>query len=71
MRGKAASIWLLASSAGITPAYAGKSCPVRQKNRYTRDHPRLCGEKDTEITGGTEDEGITPAYAGKSSLFDT
>ena len=71
MRGKVTKRELCEKTGRITPAYAGKSCPVRQKNRYTRDHPRLCGEKDTEITGGTEDEGITPAYAGKSSLFDT
>ena len=45
MRGKAASIWLLASSAGITPAYAGKRyTPWHLWNRY-KDHPRLCGEK--------------------------
>ena len=66
MRGKDGVDSIPQDSDRITPAYAGKSCPVRQKNRYTRDHPRLCGEKDTEITGGTEDEGITPAYAGKS-----
>ena len=31
----------------ITPAYAGKSGNVGKSGFYRRDHPRLCGEKQT------------------------
>ena len=30
---------------GITPAYAGKRSPRRRTNSFSRDHPRICGEK--------------------------
>ena len=33
---------------GITPAYAGKSAGGSVFASGTRDHPRLCGEKDSE-----------------------
>ena len=32
-------------TAGITPAYAGKSTPSRCSWACIRDHPRVCGEK--------------------------
>ena len=52
----------------ITPAYAGKRVIRSGFHKLFQDHPRLCGEKDTRITGGMKDEGITPAYAGKRAL---
>ena len=45
MRGK---VYLLPEkfrSAGITPAYAGKSTIRHRQQQHQRDHPRLCGEK--------------------------
>ena len=33
------------SRAGITPAYAGKSCRILLALLCLRDHPRVCGEK--------------------------
>ena len=30
---------------GITPAYAGKSCPPQAPTFTRQDHPRVCGEK--------------------------
>ena len=32
---------------GITPAYAGKSSPYSPAMKYRKDHPRVCGEKNT------------------------
>ena len=33
----------------ITPAYAGKSCPLPRRTAFSRDHPRVCGEKTKKI----------------------
>ena len=46
MRGKAPEAKTAAWNDGITPAYAGKSWRHGRKRRQTRDHPRLCGEKE-------------------------
>ena len=51
---------------GITPAYAGKSYRQSGRQRDTRDHPRLCGEKRIHLSHFRVMYGITPAYAGKS-----
>ena len=45
MRGKVHAIATLCRCDGITPAYAGKSAGYEGASNYTRDHPRLCGEK--------------------------
>ena len=45
MRGKVVVAVFLLYSAGITPAYAGKSIRNFQIAVLIRDHPRLCGEK--------------------------
>ena len=47
MRGKAASNRVDMDSAGITPAYAGKSLKRLRIDFKGMDHPRLCGEKLT------------------------
>ena len=52
---------------GITPACAGKRKPHLHKKGCTWDHPRVCGEKVSELRSQNEAAGITPAYAGKSS----
>ena len=65
MRGKGIASDVPAVSAGITPAYAGKSSAYLPYSRGCTDHPRLCGEKDADLSGGGVGEGITPAYAGK------
>ena len=52
-------------TAGITPAYAGKSdlrCVVAV---VIQDHPRICGEKVLLYLKSLSQLGITPAYAGK------
>ena len=45
MRGKVGPIVQLCTSAGITPAYAGKSSRTAWLNTDSRDHPRICREK--------------------------
>ena len=45
MRGKAEFANAGYAVMGITPAYAGKRSPRRRTNSFSRDHPRICGEK--------------------------
>ena len=45
MRGKVWRWQEMSADAGITPAYAGKSCRPSQTRRHYWDHPRVCGEK--------------------------
>ena len=45
MRGKAKIFRRWSAEMGITPAYAGKSCPFLRRTSPRRDHPRVCGEK--------------------------
>ena len=47
MRGKVCVKLKRVLSFGITPAYAGKRINVLISVAIIRDHPRLCGEKDT------------------------
>ena len=50
----------------ITPAYAGKSLEGADEQKGKKDHPRLCGEKQSENLHLTATARITPAYAGKN-----
>mgnify|MGYP000843134432 CR=1 FL=1 len=45
MRGKAFRPAVIARWHRITPACAGKSCPLPRRTVSVRDHPRVCGEK--------------------------
>ena len=45
MRGKDKGRLSIAQGFGITPAYAGKSAQTASSEAATRDHPRVCGEK--------------------------
>ena len=67
MRGKDLLESVAFLTAGITPAYAGKSSSCCRTRFLGRDHPRLCGEKDLDRWEDKLDRGITPAYAGKRS----
>ena len=44
-RGKVDHLGVLQVAQGITPAYAGKSCPPSIPSACARDHPRIRGEK--------------------------
>ena len=51
---------------GITPAYAGKSSrPCRRKSK-TRDHPRVCGEKEQRWDARQPERGSPPRMRGKA-----
>ena len=52
---------------GITPAYAGKSCPRRREECNPRDHPRLRGEKRSIISGVITSAGSPPLTRGKAA----
>ena len=44
-RGKGKKFSTCSKLLGITPAWAGKSCPAQQERTDGRDHPRVGGEK--------------------------
>ena len=50
---------------GCSPAWAGKSARARHSARYTRDHPRSCGEKCTARYYQAEVAGSSPLMRGK------
>ena len=47
MRGKVIVRSRNAVQIGITPAYAGKSARILKRRTEKRDHPRVCGEKES------------------------
>ena len=49
VRGKGFPLLHFFVPAGITPAYAGKRKNHGGVIRYTKDHPRVCGEKTKKI----------------------
>ena len=49
MRGKVRPYEKQRNRYGITPAYAGKSQPPQSPQSESRDHPRVCGEKEALI----------------------
>ena len=49
MRGKGTNTDCAKRTAGITPAYAGKSTRLSFFSIISRDHPRVCGEKTKKI----------------------
>ena len=66
MRGKDLAFDKSVPADRITPAYAGKSWMHFMIFFFTRDHPRLCGEKSDQRINIKIHRRITPAYAGKS-----
>ena len=65
VRGKASSRRACASSTGITPACAGKSCISARRQQPRRDHPRLCGEKSSRRVKSVNVRGSPPPVRGK------
>ena len=65
MRGKASCVWIFARLIGITPAYAGKSCPFLRRTSPRRDHPRVCGEKIWLSSVCVHASGSPPRMRGK------
>ncbi len=67
MRGKGVLFTDTAPSAGITPAYAGKSLVPLLFLAPTRDHPRLCGEKEVVAVLPDSVRGSPPPMRGKGT----
>ena len=65
MRGKAFRPAVIARWHRITPACAGKSCPLPRRTVSVRDHPRVCGEKRPDWKNEVELVGSPPRVRGK------
>ena len=67
MRGKDEDHRTKAVMSGITPAYAGKSTRSRIHHQFSRDHPRLCGEKIKPVHPLLPPPGSPPPMRGKAT----
>ncbi len=68
MRGKGMPYYTFTGVFGITPAYAGKRQVTFSTIRQTRDHPRLCGEKESWLPSLSAPRGSPPPMRGKVFL---
>ena len=66
MRGKANCPRICVENPGITPAYAGKRPTTQGLHFFHRDHPRLCGEKETALLESHSQRGSPPPMRGKA-----
>ena len=71
MRGKAQAAPAPQYTAGITPAYAGKSVFGWSIRSRHRDHPRLCGEKFMPADVIANVRGSPPPMRGKEADGET
>ena len=69
MRGKALFAHQDAGKRRITPAYAGKSFQLGEVPAVQKDHPRLCGEKESLTVDKTPLAGSPPPMRGKVYSF--
>ena len=70
MRGKVAIPIFQARKTRITPAYAGKSCIGHASLIAVRDHPRICGEKESKQGRHQAVMGSPPHMRGKGKVLD-
>ncbi len=68
VRGEVSKQELMKLKEGITPACAGRSCPVFSPIPAGRDHPRVCGEKLSRFIGLPAGEGSPPRVRGEVSV---
>ena len=66
MRGKVCALLSISPADRITPACAGKSLRPVPARRKPRDHPRMCGEKETGKGGQIPRLGSPPHVRGKA-----
>ena len=66
MRGKDKPMITLNFDEGITPAHAGKSEKIWRLQRPLQDHPRTCGEKNTQGEKADTFKGSPPHMRGKA-----
>ena len=65
MRGKAVVLHYATHTNRITPAYAGKRMSQMAYTSMCQDHPRLCGEKLSQLRLNTVVIGSPPPMRGK------
>ena len=65
MRGKDRVLCRKSRFLGITPAYAGKSNRFCETDPSVWDHPRVCGEKVSDLGTETIYDGSPPRMRGK------
>ena len=65
MRGKVQLLFVIDEAQGITPAYAGKRNRIFRRGVVSRDHPRLCGEKQQVHIDLSACSGSPPPMRGK------
>ena len=68
MRGKVCNLLDSTFNAGITPAYAGKSCRSQSSSGRGWDHPRICGEKTSRPREERAGVGSPPHMRGKAQI---
>ena len=69
VRGKVALAIIPLRGNGITPACAGKRRHLSPNQRYQRDHPRVCGEKNKPTDWTFEQWGSPPRVRGKAQGY--
>ena len=65
MRGKESGCVPGLPGSRITPAYAGKRTTYVKHLQFSRNHPRVCGEKDRTIAVQNQPQGSPPRVRGK------
>ena len=68
VRGKGSCTNSASSNTGITPACAGKRRFAPHCNHPSRDHPRVCGEKERDPGAALNQLGSPPRVRGKEQL---
>ena len=69
MRGKVPTFHPPSGAVGITPAYAGKRRAALVRNAVHWDHPRVCGEKLSDLFFCSIHSGSPPRMRGKVPTF--
>ena len=64
-RGRDVGWYIFPAGVGITPACAGKSTPWGKRVTPERDHPRVRGEENDEMTTEEDEEGSPPRARGR------
>ena len=70
MRGTPLVVWGDSCDEGIIPAYAGNTPRAAWTPRSCRDHPRVCGEHDSNAQGNLQQPGSSPRMRGTPLVSD-
>ena len=70
MRGTPLVVWGDSCDEGIIPAYAGNTCHAVRQPSLWWDHPRVCGEHDSNAQGNLQQPGSSPRMRGTPLVSD-